>query len=171
MTHFGFKEAGRPPLQNPFFRVEMQDAIQDHILVHRRLHLPLFFSAFCQSSPTVHRYPLFPWVEQDSERIIESQSTAILTPVQTHIYTYRLSRRLVVSWKFLSVYCDFSFLPFDHPIHGIVRGIWSQKHASVRIKGGGELKRFEEFECNLTFSCNHVFLEKVDIFNFVFSKR
>lgn len=86
MTHFGFKEAGRPPLQNPFFRVEMQDAIQDHILVHRRLHLPLFFSAFCQSSPTVHRYPLFPWVEQDSERIIESQSTAILTPVQTHMY-------------------------------------------------------------------------------------
>lgn len=56
MTHFGFKEAGRPPLQNPFFRVEMQDAIQDHILVHRRLHLPLFLllsvlSVFPDSSP------------------------------------------------------------------------------------------------------------------------
>lgn len=56
MTHFGFKEAGRPPLQNPFFRVEMQDAIQDHILVYRRLHLPLFLllsvlSVFPYSSP------------------------------------------------------------------------------------------------------------------------
>ena len=61
MNHFGFKEAGRPALQNPFFRVEMPDAImsiktQDHILVHRRLLLPLFlllsvFSVFPDSSP------------------------------------------------------------------------------------------------------------------------
>ena len=56
MTLFGFKEAGRPALQNPFFRVEMQDAImsintQDEILVHCRLLLHLSSSQCFVSLP------------------------------------------------------------------------------------------------------------------------
>ena len=70
---------------------------QDEILVHRRLLLPLFLllSVF-QSSLTVNRYPLFPWVKQDSGWIIESQSTAIFTLVQTHMYlqTFKETRGL-----------------------------------------------------------------------------
>ena len=52
---------------------------QDEILVHRRLLLPLF--------PLPSVFSVFiPRVKHDSEKMIESQSTAIFTTVQIRIY-------------------------------------------------------------------------------------
>ena len=58
---------------------------------------------------------------------------------------YLLSRRLLISRKFFSVHCGFSFLPSYHSIHGVVQRILSQKHASsVHIEGDGGVKWFKE---------------------------
>ena len=113
MTHFGFKEAGRPPLQNPFFRVEMQDAIQDHILVHRRLHLPLFLllsvlSVFPDSSP-VPFIPLGGARQRKDNRIAVnrdsyfSSNSYILTDFQGDL------------WSLENFCLSIAFFHFSHP--------------------------------------------------------
>ena len=114
--------------------------IQDEILVHRRLLLPLFplpsvFSVFIPLSEA--------WLRKDDRIAINrdfyySSDSYILT-------RYLLSRRLLISRKFLSVHCGFSFLPSYHSIHGVAQRILSQKHASsVHIEGDGGLKWFKE---------------------------
>ena len=113
---------------------------QDEILVHRRLLLPLFplpsvFSVFIPLSEA--------WLRKDDRIAINrdfyySSDSYILT-------RYLLSRRLLISRKFFSVHCGFSFLPSYHSIHGVVQRILSQKHASsVHIEGDGGLKWFKE---------------------------
>ena len=113
---------------------------QDEILVHRRLLLPLFplpsvFSVFIPLSEA--------WLRKDDRIAINrdfyySSDSYILT-------RYLLSRRLLISRKFLSMHCGFSFLPSYHSIHGVAQRILSQKHASsVHIEGDGGLKWFKE---------------------------
>ena len=102
MTHFGFKEAGRPALQNPFFRVEMQDAImsintRDEILVHCRVLLPLFLllsvlSVFPDSSP-VPFIPLGGARQRKDNRIAvnrdsySSSNSCVLTDFQGDLWS------------------------------------------------------------------------------------
>ena len=118
MTHFGFKEAGRPAFQNPFFRVEMEDAImsintQDEILVHCRLLLPLFLllsvlSVFPGSSPV-------PFIPLDGARQRKDNRIAVNRDSYSSSNSYVLTDFQGDLWSLENFCLSIAFFHFSHP--------------------------------------------------------